>query len=366
MNKANIKIIVGYLDADEDAYKINRSNLVVFEGSGQPNEEVDLKNIRLRKDDRWEYRKTIHGQNFTIIKRSKTELLEAIRKLKKSGFKKPGSRRSHNFKDFAERWLEVFKRPTIKEKSAEVYENIINNHLKPLHNLNIEKITLEDLQRILNENSGRMRELTYLTVKQIFKQAYFEDIIKKDISQFLQKGKIERKERRSLLYSEQKKLWEALGTDRLSMLIRFYLLTGCRREEARIEKKDLFQDKDNYFVYIAGTKTEKSKRYVKISQKLFEELNKFEGQIFYTDYKSVEKRFRKFVRNLGLSISIHQLRHTFATNLYILGVPDKQRQLYLGHASIVMTNDVYTHAIDPTLTAENIRNLYADWLPPEF
>ena len=325
-----------------------------------------MKNIRLRSDGRWEYRKTIKGQKFAVIKKTKAELLEAIRKLKTSGFKKPGTKKKHNFKEFALRWLEVFKKPTIKEQSAEVYENIIDNHLKPLHKLNIEQITLEDLQRILNENTGRMRELTYLTVKQIFKQAYFEDIIKKDISQFLQKGKIERKERRSLLYSEQKKLWEALGTDRLSMLIRFYLLTGCRREEARIEKKDLFKDKDSYFVYIAGSKTEKSKRYVKISQQLFDELNKFEEQIFYTDYKSVEKRFRKFVKNLGLTITIHQLRHTFATNLYILGVPDKQWQLYLGHSSIVMTNDVYTHAIDPTLTAENIRKLYNNWLPPEF
>lgn len=325
-----------------------------------------MKNIRLRKDNRWEYRKTIHGVKYCIIKKSKTKLLEEIKKLKKSGFKKADSKNNHNFKIFAERWLEVFKKPMIKEKSAEVYENIINNHLKPLHNINIEKITLEDLQQILNNNTGRMRELSYLTIKQIFKQAYFEDIIKKDISQFLQKGKIERKERRSLLFSEQKTLWESLGPDRLSLLIRFYLLTGCRRDEARIEKKDLFQDKNSFFVYIPGTKTEKSKRYVKISQKLFEELSKYDGQIFYSDYKSVEKRFRKYVKNLGLSITIHQLRHTFSTNLYILGVPDKQRQIYLGHASIIMTNDVYTHVIDPTLTAENIRNLYNDWLPSEF
>lgn len=338
----------------------------MFDGSSQPDEEVDLKNIRLRSDGRWEYRKTIKGQKFAVIKKTKAELLEAIRKLKKSGFKKPGTKKKHNFKEFAERWFEVFKRPTIKASSAEVYKNVIINHLKSLHNMNIEQITLDDLQNVLNSNSGRMRELSYLTLKQIFKQAYFEDLIKKDISQFLKKGKIERKERRSLLYVEQEKLWNALGTDRLSLLIRFYLLTGCRREEARIEKNDLFKDKDNYFVYIAGTKTEKSKRYVKISQRLFEELNKLEGQIFYTDYKSVEKRFRKFVRGLGLEITIHQLRHTFATNLYVLGVPDKKRQLYLGHASIIMTNDVYTHAIDPTLTAENIQKLYGNWFPLEF
>ena len=322
-----------------------------------------MKNVRLRKDGRFEFRKTINGTHFSIIKKSKTELLNSIRQFKKTGFKKPALKSRHNFKIFAERWFNLFKKPNIKEASADVYENILDNHLLPLHDKNIEDITLDELQNILNNEKGRMRELSYLTIKQVFKQAYFEDLIKKDISQFLQKGKIEHTERRSLLYSEQKLLWESLGSDHLSLLIRFYLLTGCRREEAKISKQDLLSEGNNYFVYIAGTKTEKSKRYVKISKKLFDELNKFEDQIFYTDYKSIEKRFRRKVRALNLKATIHQLRHTFATNLFVLGVPDKTRQMYLGHASIVMTNDVYTHVIDPTLTAERIKRLYGKWLP---
>ncbi len=322
-----------------------------------------MKNVRLRKDGRFEFRKVINGVKVDIVKRTKLELLEAIRKIKKFGYQKTQPKLKHNFKIFAERWFNLFKKPNIKEASADVYENILDNHLLHLHNKNIEDITLDDLQSILNNEKGRMRELSYLTIKQVFKQAYFEDLIKKDISQFLQKGKIEHTERRSLLYSEQKLLWESLGSDHLSLLIRFYLLTGCRREEAKISKQDLLSEGNNYFVYIAGTKTEKSKRYVKISKKLFDELSKFEGQIFYTDYKSIEKRFRKKVRALNLKATIHQLRHTFATNLFVLGVPDKTRQMYLGHASIVMTNDVYTHVIDPTLTAERIKRLYGKWLP---
>jgi len=48
--------------------------------------------------------------------------------------------------------------------------------------------------------------------------------------------------------------------------------------------------------------------------------------------------------------------------LYYLGVPDKLRQAQLGHASIVMTNDIYTH-LDPTITREDILQLYGDWYP---
>ena len=41
--------------------------------------------------------------------------------------------------------------------------------------------------------------------------------------------------------------------------------------------------------------------------------------------------------------TLHDLRHTCSTNLYYLGVADKQRQQILGHQSIIMTNDIYTN-----------------------
>ena len=43
-------------------------------------------------------------------------------------------------------------------------------------------------------------------------------------------------------------------------------------------------------------------------------------------------------------------------------MPDKQRQEYLGHSSIAITNDIYTH-LDPTITKEDILNLYIDLYP---
>ena len=60
--------------------------------------------------------------------------------------------------------------------------------------------------------------------------------------------------------------------------------------------------------------------------------------------------------------TLHNTRHTFSTNLYYLGVPDKQRQVYLGHSSIVMTNDIYTH-LDPSITKNDIVKLYNNLYP---
>ena len=48
--------------------------------------------------------------------------------------------------------------------------------------------------------------------------------------------------------------------------------------------------------------------------------------------------------DLGIEgISIHSLRHTFATRCAEAGVPPKVVQQWLGHSTLEMTMNVYTH-----------------------
>lgn len=55
------------------------------------------------------------------------------------------------------------------------------------------------------------------------------------------------------------------------------------------------------------------------------------------------KRWEKYCQAIGHDITAHQLRHGYATILYEAGVPDKDAQELLGHSSIAVTRDVYTH-----------------------
>ncbi|MDR1438887.1 MAG: tyrosine-type recombinase/integrase [Clostridiales bacterium] len=59
-------------------------------------------------------------------------------------------------------------------------------------------------------------------------------------------------------------------------------------------------------------------------------------------------------------ITSHTMRHTYATLLYYAGVDVKQAQAWLGHASIQMTLDVYTH-LDEKGTKE-AKEKYAKFL----
>ena len=76
-------------------------------------------------------------------------------------------------------------------------------------------------------------------------------------------------------------------------------------------------------------------------------------------------RLQKMCAAAGIdyNVDIYTLRHTFATNLYIIGVPEKDRQEYMGHVSgSPMTNDVYT-TFTPDVKAENIYDIYGDFFP---
>lgn len=55
------------------------------------------------------------------------------------------------------------------------------------------------------------------------------------------------------------------------------------------------------------------------------------------------KRWDRYCQALGFQITAHQLRHGFATLLFEAGVSDKDAQELLGHSSIAVTRDVYTH-----------------------
>ena len=49
-------------------------------------------------------------------------------------------------------------------------------------------------------------------------------------------------------------------------------------------------------------------------------------------------------------ITPHMFRHTYATSLYYSGVDIKTAQYLLGHSSIQMTLDVYTHLDNEKIT----------------
>jgi integrase len=68
--------------------------------------------------------------------------------------------------------------------------------------------------------------------------------------------------------------------------------------------------------------------------------------------RSLTHAFKLFVRKRGLTrVRLHDLRHSHATHLLASGVHPKVAQERLGHASVAITLDLYSHVL-PGMQAE--------------
>jgi integrase len=75
--------------------------------------------------------------------------------------------------------------------------------------------------------------------------------------------------------------------------------------------------------------------------------------------RSLSHAFRKFVRRQGLQqIRLHDLRHTHATHMLASGVHPKIAQERLGHSSVGITLDLYSHVL-PGMQAEAVSQVDA-------
>lgn len=363
--KQKLLVLIGYAEAEDEIANFRRQNLVVINGNNlstltKGDEEI-MKKIRKRKDGRWEGRLCINGKRASVYGKTQKECYDNYIKFRHS-IKKVNvieKKLPVKFTVFAKMWLEKFKKNEVSGATFNIYKNIVLNHLSKIKG-KINELTITELQDFLNmEGQNRTKELTYQTLRQIFKKALELDLVKKDISQFLVKGKIERKQRQSFTLEEQKLILDHLSNNTISKYIIAYLLLGARLAELKSVKKENI--KQNY-VLIKGTKTRNAERWVKISDKYQEILLSYPEPIFNCQPDTIKAKMREFFQKIGIKGSTHMLRHTFSTNLYYLGVDDNTRKQFLGHSSIVVTNDIYTH-LDPTITKDDILKLYGDLYP---
>ena len=329
-----------------------------------------IKNIYHRKDGRWEYIKTVNKNKIHLIARTKEQLLEKVREEKEQN-KKQTKKEAMTFVQWCLRWLDVYKQD-LRISSQKRYKQIIEKYIHPFFKeTSLKKVSQEQVQRFINSMTGeRNKEYSFLTVRQALKQAFINKKINEDISVMLVKPKRHRKIRRTAMtLIEQQELMRVLQEyePNVKMFITFSIILGTRRSETMRFK---LEDINNLTkrIHIKGTKTYGADRNLKITVdmiNLLEQNAERKPNEFYFYYspdyytKIIQEIYEKAkIRDKTL----HDLRHTCATNLLYLGMPDKFRQQYLGHANIVMTNDVYTN-LQEDLNKDDLLKLYNNLYP---
>lgn len=223
--------------------------------------------IRKRKDGRWEARaiigRTVDGKpKFKYIYRKtraevSAELSKVLAELAENSCI---NEINITFVGWLKTWLETYAKPSIKLSTYTSYETYIRGHIAPYFtNLKLKDLNPKILQDFLNTKltGGRLDNkeggLSDKTLKNLYnmihaslKQAYMNELIKKNICDFIKVPKVSRKEMRVLTREEQKNLISVSRNHRLGIVVILDLFTGMRLGEIlALRWKDIdFEDKN--------------------------------------------------------------------------------------------------------------------------
>ena len=323
-----------------------------------------------RNDGRWEYSRLQNGFLYYAIANTYRELVEKIPKItprKKNDVKRIKTTGKMTVIGYFEYFYESYiQNKDITKSTKHEWRAMIDNYIKPnFLRIELEKCNTEMLQKFINNiTKETTRGKVYQKVKKVFLKAFVTGQIKHDITLGLEKPKQKVKQVRSpMTLEEQRAFVKEAKKSKVYAFCMFSLIVGSRREETL--KFDLSKDVDEakLKIHIKGTKTSNADREVKVTKSFIEFLKANMRENTFNMHPTTATKLTKDIFNaIGCDKSLHELRHTCSANLYFLGAKDKYRQIQLGHASIVITNDIYTN-IKENISKADLREIYGDLYP---
>lgn len=284
-------------------------------------------------------------------------------------------------------WLNTYKRPSLSEASIKNILIANRNYIEPiLKNMPLTAIKTLHIQQCMNMLQGKSQSYikkNFAVINSIFQVAADNDLIKKNPCRNvkLPTGKPKR-QRRSLTAKEQKLFLQTIDKHPQGLIFAVTFACGLRPGEARALQwqninfktgnMDIKQAAEKSTNKLKLPKSENGIRTVPIPNWLLSKLKNMprniNGSLFVfseNQHPMTEQRYKRtwksFLNKMDIangaetyrntiieetidhSITPYYLRHTYCTNLCRQGVDLKTAQYLMGHASIEITAEIYTH-----------------------
>ena len=315
--------------------------------------------MKKRPDGRYQKVITINGKKKAFYGKTIAEVNQKILSYKEE------QRKGRLFSTVAEEWYDDII-PTLSPTTLRGYKPAKEDAVSEFGKMRISEITPQDVQKYVNRFAlQKYAHKTVLTKLQIMNQIFNHAVLNGDV-QFnpCTAVKVPRNltkvERQAATPDDIEKIKRS---DNLLALTALY--TGCRRGELLaldINDFDFKNDtisitKSVYFVglvpHIKTPKTKAGIRTIPLLKPLKDELKKrnIKGLLFNKNGEMLSEKqarvlWEKFQKESGVTCTLHQLRHAYATRLYELDVDVKSAQELLGHADVHTTQEIYTHLTD--------------------
>ena len=333
--------------------------------------------------DRFGKRKSISGSDLKDVKK---RLNEAIYENEKEINIKDNIR----LDDWYLKWMNVYKYEMIRENTKRCYNQLYYHHISPyLGNMFLKDITQlnirELIKRLDKEGYGyQVKNKAKVLLVDIFNKAMIDEFVHKNPAKGIQVRHDESKEIRVL--SDDNFFITAVTTG-----MRIGELAALRWKDIDLDNKIIhvrrtlvyqkYEDDECKTFHLELPKTKTSIRDIPINRQCETALKKqyIQKNVIADkapDEKKVEKEFLdllfttkfntplnaqiisdaidKIIKEINLmrdvtnemdTFSCHCFRHTFATRCFEAGIQPKTVQNYLGHATLQMTMDLYTHVL---------------------
>ena len=349
--------------------------------------------ITRRKDGRWEARYT--ADTGTGPKRKvlygKTRA-EAAEKLTKAMADRDGGlvfdTNNQTVGEYLARWLNDSVRGSVKPITFESYERLVRVHIVPaLGRVKLKNLSPAHLQAFYRNRldaglSPRTVRYLHALMHRSLKQALRWNLVHSNVAKAVDPPKMPRADMRAMSPKQTRLFLEAAREDRLEALYVLAVHCGLRQgellalrwEDVDLEtgtlrvSRTLSRTKDGPI--FTAPKTAKSRRTVRLTTGAVEALKRHserqaeeivrmdtlyqdQGLVFASEVGTPLNRhnvnfrsFKPLLERAGLpNIRFHDLRHTCATLLLGRSVHPKFVQELLGHATIAITLDTYSHVL---------------------
>lgn len=332
---------------------------------------------------------------FPTKKEAEGRLAEVVAQLRAGTYVRPTKR---TLAEYAEEWLQGIK-PNLSPRTWEGYAHNLRKHILPylgrVELTALEPLAVKKLYAHLLEQELAPKTVLYVhqTLHAALQEALRMGMVGRNVCDAVRPPKVERKE--MVVLTEQQGQALLAGITDLRLLVPVALALGCglRRgevlglrwqdvdlEAGRIQVVQTIQRLDGQGMVTLPPKTHGSRRSVDLPAGLVEILRAWrdrqaverimagsfwkESGLVCTsptgaplDPAWVSRTFAHTVRALELPpVRFHDLRHSCASILLARGVHPKIVSELLGHASVKITLDTYSHVV-PGLKKEAARHL---------
>ena len=316
-------------------------------------------------------------------KQAETRLSELLNQMDTGGFIKPTK---ETFGSFLQRYLDDYISTQIRATTLEAYQQRGKHLIDGLGHIPVSELREEHLHKYYREKSKTLSPGTLIKHHNLLRSALSQGVIwrtlTRNVAEAVKPPKVSRKEMRALTGPEVHRMLEACEDTAWHSIFHTLTWTGLRRSELlglRWKDVDLIlaslrvvqsvQRLNTGEFIVQEPKTASGRRTIALSPAsclvLREHREKQEADATLLgrqlaeddlvfshpdgsprDPSTLTLAFRRLTRRVGLDgVRLHDLRHTMASLYLEQGVNPKTVAERLGHASVTITLDLYSHCL---------------------